>query len=96
MTQLWRSCLDNIHRRAGKGTAHAEFTNIVFAAQAQGVGLPVQPAPVVLILNPQQNRGSIECHMQVHNSRKQCRVVVEETVQSRLSGRASECSRKLV
>jgi hypothetical protein len=39
---------DNIHLRAGNGSAHAEFTNIVMAATAPGVGLP--PAPATLSL----------------------------------------------
>ena len=42
---------DNIHLRAGNGSAEAEFENIVFAATPQGVGLPAQPAPAVLGLN---------------------------------------------
>jgi hypothetical protein len=43
---------DSIHLRAGNGSAQAEFDNIVFAATAQGVGLPAQPAQGVLNLNP--------------------------------------------
>jgi len=42
---------DNIHLRVGNGNAADEFTNIVFAATAQGVGLPAQPAQAVLSLN---------------------------------------------
>jgi hypothetical protein len=41
---------DNIHLRAGNGTAQAEYTNIVFAATAQGVGLPPLAAPSSLSL----------------------------------------------
>ncbi len=41
---------DNIHLRAGSGTANAEFTNIVMSATAQGVGLPPTPVPAVLTL----------------------------------------------
>ncbi len=43
---------DNIHLRAGNGTAEAEFTNIVFAVSAQGVGLPAAASPAVLSLGP--------------------------------------------
>jgi hypothetical protein len=41
---------DNIHLRAGNGTAQAEYTNIVFAATASGVGLPAVVTPAVLSL----------------------------------------------
>jgi len=41
---------DNIHLRAGNGTAQAEYTNIVFAATASGVGLPAVATPAVLNL----------------------------------------------
>lgn len=41
---------DNIHLRAGNGTAQAEYTNIVFAPTAQGVGLPPVAAPSTLSL----------------------------------------------
>ncbi len=34
------STFDNIHLRAGVGSADAEFTNVVIAATAQGVGFP--------------------------------------------------------
>jgi hypothetical protein len=43
---------DNIHLRAGNGSAQAVYSNIVFAATATGVGLAAQPAQAVLSLNP--------------------------------------------
>lgn len=43
---------DNIHLRAGNGSAQASFTNIVFAATAVGVGLPAATVPAVLTLGP--------------------------------------------
>ena len=36
---------DNIHLRAGNGTAEAQFTNVVMAATAPGVGFAVASAP---------------------------------------------------
>ncbi|MGC9943555.1 MAG: hypothetical protein ABSE48_17140 [Verrucomicrobiota bacterium] len=39
---------DNIHLRCGNGTAHAQFTNIVLAATAPGVGFPTASPPAVL------------------------------------------------
>jgi hypothetical protein len=41
---------DNIHLRAGNGTAEAEFTNVVMAATAQGVGFATAVSPGVLSL----------------------------------------------
>jgi hypothetical protein len=49
---------DNIHLRAGNGTAEAEYTNIVFAATAQGVGFAAAVAPGVLSI--QNASGSIQ------------------------------------
>jgi hypothetical protein len=43
---------DNIHLRCGNGTAHAQFTNIVLAATAPGVGFPsVAPSAILSIQN---------------------------------------------
>jgi hypothetical protein len=43
---------DNIHLRCGNGTAHAEFTNIVLAATAPGVGFPAAaPSAILSIQN---------------------------------------------
>jgi hypothetical protein len=43
---------DNIHLRCGNGTAHAQFTNIVLAATAPGVGFPsAAPSAVLSIQN---------------------------------------------
>jgi hypothetical protein len=49
---------DNIHLRAGNGSAEAEYTNIVFAATAQGIGF----APPVALgtLSIQNVSGSIQ------------------------------------
>jgi hypothetical protein len=43
---------DNIHLRCGNGTAHAQFTNVVLAATAPGVGFPsAVPSSVLSIQN---------------------------------------------
>jgi hypothetical protein len=42
---------DNIHLRAGNGSAQAEFTNLVMAATAPGVGFAPGAAPAVLNLS---------------------------------------------
>jgi hypothetical protein len=49
---------DNIHLRAGNGSAEAEYTNVVFAATAQGIGFaaPVSPG----MLGIQNVSGSIQ------------------------------------
>jgi hypothetical protein len=49
---------DNIHLRAGNGSAEAEYENVVFAATAQGIGFapPVTPGK----LNIQNVSGSIQ------------------------------------
>jgi hypothetical protein len=49
---------DNIHLRAGNGSAEAEYTNVVFAATAQGIGF----APPVAggMLSIQNGSGSIQ------------------------------------
>ena len=39
---------DNIHLRCGNGTAHAQFTNIVLAATAPGVGFSSASPPAIL------------------------------------------------
>ena len=48
LTLTCNNTFDNIHLRAGNGSADAEFTNIVMAATAQGVGFP---APAVLSIS---------------------------------------------
>ena len=43
---------DNIHLRCGNGTAHDQFTNLVFAATAPGVGFAVAaPSAILTIQN---------------------------------------------
>jgi hypothetical protein len=49
---------DNIHLRAGNGSAEAEYTNIVFAATAQGIGFAPPVAPGMLSI--QNVSGSIQ------------------------------------
>lgn len=47
---------DNIHLRAGNGTAEAEFTNVVMAATAQGIGFAIAPG----VLSIQNTGGNIQ------------------------------------
>ena len=57
LTLTCNNTFDNIHLRAGNGTAEAEFQNIVIAATAQGVGFaaPVPPG-VISIKNVAGNK----------------------------------------
>jgi hypothetical protein len=49
---------DNIHLRAGNGSAQAEYTNIVISATAEGVGLPAVVPPAILSLG--RNGGNLQ------------------------------------
>jgi hypothetical protein len=48
LTLTCNNTFDNIHLRAGNGTAEDEFTNVVMAATAQGVGFAAAVPPGVL------------------------------------------------
>ncbi|MDB6068516.1 MAG: hypothetical protein JWR26_4724 [Pedosphaera sp.] len=49
---------NNVRLRCGNGSATAEFTNMVFAATAPGVGFAVQPPPSVMSI--QKSGGNIQ------------------------------------
>jgi hypothetical protein len=55
LTLTCNNTFDNIHLRAGNGTAEAEFENIVIAATAQGVGFAAAPG----VLSIQKSAGSV-------------------------------------
>jgi hypothetical protein len=48
LTLSMTNTFDTVNLRCGNGTAYAEFTNVVFAATAPGVGFAVQPQSTVL------------------------------------------------
>jgi len=58
LTYSANSAFDSIHLRAGDGSAYAQFTNIIMAATAPGVGFPAVVPPAVLSI--QKSGGNVD------------------------------------